>query len=185
MRYEKPGREASRSPEDKLLDEISTAIGELVRRNGGAYSETLAIRPNGHIDADIRPQDSRLPFLPRIFLDVGGPGDKLQGPTIEQFYQLISDLQQHSPGLAFEVAETPHRQTIMYTVRERSPVSREELLIPLKPWDRKSAPNLTDAEYAELVHLVDKFPQFEGETDPDYQRWKELQEKANQSPTPN
>jgi len=58
---------------------------------------------------------------------------------------------------------------------------QKELLVPIKPWDRKSAPNLTDAEYAELADLVDKFPQFKGETDPDYKRWEALQRKVNGS----
>jgi hypothetical protein len=123
MRYEKPWKENSRSPEDTLLDEVSTAMRELVRDKRGAYSETLSIRANGHIDAGARPQDSRPPFLPRIFLEVDGSGHGLQGPTIEQFYQLVSDLQQRLPDLAFEVSESPDRKTIKYTVRDRSQVT--------------------------------------------------------------
>jgi hypothetical protein len=57
-----------------------------------------------------------------------------------------------------------------------------EYLLPIKPWNRESAASLTDDEYAELLEMVERFPQFNGENDPDYKRWEQLQKKANLTP---
>ncbi len=62
----------------------------------------------------------------------------------------------------------------MHNLESSSP----EYLLPIKPWDRESAPSLTDDEYAELLELIERFPQFSGENDPDYKRWEQLQRKA-------
>jgi hypothetical protein len=52
--------------------------------------------------------------------------------------------------------------------------------MPMKPMGgREAVPSLSDQEYKRLCELVDRFVDFKGEDDPEYQEWLGLQRRAD------
>jgi hypothetical protein len=119
MLHERSWREGQESTSENFIRDVAEAFEDLIAKSGGAYSEELLVGPDGVIDANRRGGDSRLPFLPRLFLDENSreePGG-VRPPSVEELYKVIGELQRQSPRLRFEITEAPDRRSIRYTVR--------------------------------------------------------------------
>lgn len=101
------------------ISDIELGFSSLIDQEGGQYSETLLVRPDGFISMETRKDRVGPPYLAALFTEYRqDPGKRAEyrGPSVEQFYQVISELAKEMPGFRFHIEEEPHRQWLRYTV---------------------------------------------------------------------
>lgn len=92
---------------------------DATKDRGGFYAEHLIIGEDGRIDP-IKRADGSTAMLPAFFHQFRRSNDGkivTRGPTIEEFYQIMSVLQRHLAEFEFIIEEDPQRRWIKYRVR--------------------------------------------------------------------
>lgn len=83
--------------------------------------ETLSVRDDGHL-SPTRESDSKPSLIVTLFTErsEGETSPDLRGPSVEEFYRLLSDVSRQMPDLSFQVSEDQQRQSVTYSVERAS-----------------------------------------------------------------
>jgi hypothetical protein len=98
---------------------IGNGMRELLKINGGQYSETLRIGGDGHTSTEHRTHDAGIPWLSNMLSREASNGGKMVGPTSEDIYQLLHQVAISFPSIEVEIVENDSRTEISYTISER------------------------------------------------------------------
>lgn len=102
--------EAIRKEEESYVEDAGEGIRKKVVANGGQFSETLRIKPNGFLDLT-----DEQGGLKSYFAHVANAG---RSGAVEELYKLAFKVQERIPQLAFTFERDTGGQSITYTVKE-------------------------------------------------------------------
>ena len=107
----------------KIINWIRSWFNDLLEKRID-FSETLIVRPDGHLSNNEMLDSNELPFLSSVGLQMKLGGEKaveFRSYTLEEFYQVLRLLQERLPEFEFTIQEDPkERKWIKYTVKRRS-----------------------------------------------------------------